>query len=79
MTDHECPFYATTQIGTERRPVGQRSATRSSSSICWCKHPKHSPVDEKFARGGGPGSGTALKCGGKMERCEIPPERYQDM
>lgn len=41
----------------------------------WCTH-KHSPVLTATARTFG--GGSMLKCGGDLEKCQVPPEKFDD-
>jgi len=41
--------------------------------ITWCTH-KHSPVPSAREMGGA----NKLKCGGDFERCQVPPEKFED-
>jgi hypothetical protein len=44
----------------------------------WCSHPKHSPAKlDKVKRG--LGGGNVLRCGGSLDCCQIPEEKFTDV
>jgi len=56
---------------------GRQRQPASFSTIYWCAHPKHSPVDEEVARS--IGGAKELDCRGELDKCPLGPEKYLDI
>jgi len=74
----ECPYCRRDQIKTRRNPISSGLQRRSVrfSSIYWCAHPKHSPVDNDMARS--LGGVKKLDCLGELDKCPLGPEKILD-
>jgi hypothetical protein len=75
-----CGFFRTDRIqfrSQEIQPTMQ-SHSAPTREIPWCSHPKHSPADlalvTKVVAGG-----SILRCGGDFARCQIAPEKFEDV
>jgi hypothetical protein len=71
----KCPFYRADKIVVERRHRPRDGQPQSTPAVTapWCAH-LYSPVS-KFVATRIVGGANKLRCGGELDRCDIPPAR----
>lgn len=74
----ECEYFKEDRKENESKEIrADRSRNIIVNKIPWCSH-FHSPVTLERARSF-PVVGTLLKCGGDLDKCQIPLEQLEDV
>jgi hypothetical protein len=60
-------------IQSNEKRSDQQVANVSVLRTFWCTH-KHSPVPAAWVAGGA----HLLKCGGDLDKCQVPPGKFED-
>jgi hypothetical protein len=69
-----CPFYRVQQIVIERRRKRRdEDAVKAPRPAPWCAH-LYSPVT-KYVATVIVGGSNKLRCGGDLDKCQVPPTR----
>ena len=74
-----CPYYHVHSRTHESREIfsHQQHAGVNAVRIPWCGH-KHSPAEKDMVTTVVGGAGL-LRCGGDLEKCQVPKETFADV
>lgn len=70
-----CPYFHKESRTNQSNEIPSHHQTSNVQVLrtFWCTH-KHSPVPAAWVVGGG----NKLRCGGDLEKCQVPPEKFDD-
>ncbi|WP_432744407.1 hypothetical protein ABXJ76_04240 [Methylobacter sp. G7] len=71
----KCPFFNKDSKGMPSNEINsnQQQSDYQILTTYWCTH-EDSPISSAWVVGGA----TILRCGGDIEKCQIPPKKFKN-